>query len=160
MLSNTLSISPTDKWKLADYYIKPMIGTQYSLGVYFNSSNRKWEITAEGYYKTVNNFVEYKDGADLLNSEIAETEVLQGKLTAYGAELMLRKSTGSLRGWLNYSYTHTRVLVSSDNPLKQVNNGLPFPSNYDKPHSVNFVGSYSFSRRFSLSCNVVYPYIT
>ncbi len=156
MLSNTLSISPTDKWKLADYHIKPMTGTQYSLGVYYNSTNRMWEITTEGYYKTVDNFVEYKDGADLLNSEIIETEVLQGGLTAYGAELMLRKNKGKLTGWINYSYTHTQVLIKSDNPLKQVNNGLPYPSNYDKPHSVNFVSNYNFSRRFSLSCNVVY----
>ncbi|HYX05777.1 MAG TPA: TonB-dependent receptor [Bacteroidales bacterium] len=156
MLSNTLSISPTDKWKLADYHIKPMSGIQYSFGLYYNTPQRKYELSAETYYKKVNNFVEYKDGADLLIAEIPETEVLQGTLTAYGAEFMIRKNSGNFTGWLNYSFTHTEVLINSENPLNQVNNGIPFPSNYDKPNSVNLVTNYSFSHRFSMSCNAVY----
>ncbi len=156
MLSNTLSISPSDKWKLADYHIKPMTGTQYSFGLYYNTPMRKYELSAEVYYKEVQHFVEYKDGADLLIAEIPETEVLQGTLTAYGAEFMIRKNSGKLSGWLNYSYTHTEVLINSSNPLNQVNNGMPFPSNYNKPHSANLVANYSFSHRFSMSCNAVY----
>ena len=156
MLSNTLSISPTDRWKLADYHIKPMQGNQYSFGLYYNTPKRTWDVTGEVYYKTVDNFVEYKDGANLLTSQIPETEILQGKLTAYGAEFMIRKNSGSLTGWLNYSYTHTEVLIKGNSPYSRVNNGISFPASYDKPHAVNFVGNYTFSRRFSFSCNVVY----
>ncbi len=156
MLSNTLSISPTDKWKLADYHIKPMQGNQYSFGLYYNTPGRIWELTGEVYYKSVKNFVEYKDGANMLTSQIPETEILQGNLTAYGAEFMIRKNLGSLTGWLNYSYTHSRVLIENNNPYEKVNNGIQFPSSYDKPHAINFVSNYTFSRRFSFSCNVVY----
>jgi hypothetical protein len=156
MLSNTLSIAPTDKWKLADYYLKPLTGSQYSLGFYFNSSARRWEFAAEGYYKQVSNLVEYKDGANLLITEIPETELLQGNLQVYGLEFMLERNYGKLTGWLNYTYTKTRVQVESTNPLNQVNNGLPFPANYDKPHSVNLVSNYRLTKRFSLAWNIVY----
>ncbi len=156
MLSNSLSISPTDKWKFADYHIKPLQGKQYSLGFYFNSFNRKWELTAEGYYKQVSNLVEYKDGANLLITEVPETELLQGDLKAYGLEFMIERTFGNLTGWLNYTFTNTRVQVESDYALSQVNNGLPFPASYDKPHSVNLISNYRFRKRFSLSWNIVY----
>ena len=41
LLSNTTSISPTDTWKLSDYYLKPQVGDQYAVGFYqmlFNNS--------------------------------------------------------------------------------------------------------------------------
>ena len=156
MLSNTLSVSPTDKWKLADYHIKPLWGEQYSMGLYFTSSDRKWEFATEGFYKRVSNLVEYKDGANLLVTKIPETELLQGDLKVYGLEFMVERTFGNLTGWLNYTYTKTRVQVESDYALSQVNNGLPFPASYDKPHSINLVSNYRFRKRFSLSWNIVY----
>ena len=33
LLSNTTSISPTDTWKLADYYLKPQVGDQVAIGI-------------------------------------------------------------------------------------------------------------------------------
>ncbi len=156
MLSNSLSISPTDKWKFADYHIKPLSGEQYSLGFYYSSPFRKWEFAAEGYYKQVSNLVEYKDGANLLIAEIPETELLQGDLKVYGLEFMVERTFGNLTGWLNYTFTKTRVQVESEHALSQVNNGLPFPANYDKPHAVNLVSNYRFRKRFSISWNVVY----
>ena len=37
-----------------------------------------------------------------------------------------------------------------------VNNGKYYPSNYDKPHAINFIGNYKFSHRFSTSLNATY----
>jgi hypothetical protein len=37
-----------------------------------------------------------------------------------------------------------------------VNRGAWYPSNFDKPHAVNFIGNYKVSRRFNFSLNVVY----
>jgi len=37
-----------------------------------------------------------------------------------------------------------------------INSGKYYPSNYDKPHAVNFIGNYKFSHRFSTSLNVTY----
>ena len=156
MLSNTIAISPTDKWKLCDYHIKPISGNQYALGIYKTIFGGKLDITAETYYKNIRNLVEYKDGANLVVNEAPETEVVQGDLKAYGIEFMINKPKGRFNGWLNYTWSS--ALVKVDNSLKeeQINNGKSFPSNYDKPHAVNLVANYKFSRRLSISSNVVY----
>jgi hypothetical protein len=61
-----------------------------------------------------------------------------------------------LNGWISYAYA--RTLLQEDDPLagQTINNGNWYPSNFDKPHNVNFVGNYKVSHRFSLSLNVAY----
>jgi len=156
MLTNTVAMSPTDKWKLCDYHIKPMDGKQYSLGIYNTLFNGKLDITAEVYYKTVSNLVEYKNGANLVVNEIPEADIIQGDLEAYGMEFMINKPKGRFNGWLNYTWSRTLVTVYSPYKEEQINESKQFPSNFDKPHAFNLVANYKFSRRFSISSNVVY----
>jgi hypothetical protein len=156
MLSNTIAMSPTDKWKLSDSNIKPMRGRQYSVGVFTNIFKGALEFSVEAYYKTVHNLVEYKDGADLVVTKVVETEVLQGDLDAYGLELMLKKPFGRLNGWINYTYSSSTVLVKGNDEFTSINFGNPYPANYDKPHALNLVLNYKLSRRLSFSSNVVY----
>lgn len=155
LLSNTIALAPTDKWKLTDYHTKPMEGQQFSVGVYTNIFRKKFEFSVETYYKNVDNLVEYKDGADLVVNEFPEWDILQGDLNAYGVEVMLKKPKGRFNGWLNYTYSKSTVLVDNGS-LGQINFGQSYPANYDKPHSLNLVTNYKFKRRFSMSANVVY----
>ena len=156
MLSNTVAIAPTDKWKLVDNNIKPMRGEQYSFGIYNSFLNDKYNISIESYYKTVENLIEYKNGANLTVNENPEIDILQAELETYGVEFMLKKNKGRFNGWLNYTYSRAMVTVDSENAEEQINFGRAFPSNYDKPHAFNIVANYKFSRRFSLSSNMVY----
>ena len=156
MLTNTIAISPTDKWKLSDNNIEPMSGDQYSFGIYSSIFNGQYNISVETYYKTAQNLVEYRDGANLVVNETPEIDILQGDLNTYGAEFMIKKTYGRLNGWLNYTYSRSLVTVNSEEPEERINDGEAYPSNYDKPHAVNLVANYKFSRRFSLSSNVVY----
>ncbi|MBC8320084.1 MAG: TonB-dependent receptor [Bacteroidetes bacterium] len=155
MLSNTIALSPTDTWKLADYNIKPMIGDQFSAGVYANFG-KNFEGSVEGYYKIVNNLVEYKDGANLLTSKIVEWDVLQGKLNAYGIEMMIKKPFGKLNGWINYTYSNSSVLVDNKITGEIINFGQRYSSNYEHPHTLNVVANFKVSRRFILSGNLIY----
>ncbi len=156
LLSNTIAISPTDIWKLADYNIKPMTGEQYLVGMYSNLFKNKLEFSVEGYYKIVYNLVEYKDGAEFLVNQVPETDIVQGRLTAYGLEFMLRKPHGKLNGWINYTISNATVEV--DNPItgEKNNFGEPYPANWDIPHAFNLMANYKISRRLSISGNVVY----
>lgn len=156
MLSNTIALSPTDKWKLADYNIKPMVGDQVSLGYYSVFSRGKFEATAEIYFKNVDNLVEFKDGANLLVNEYPEQELVQGNLKAYGIELMLKKPQGKFIGWINYTYSRSTILVNNEITGENVNFGMRYPANYDKPHSVNFVANIKLNKRISFSGNIVY----
>jgi len=155
MLSNTIALSPTDTWKLADYNIKPMRGDQFSAGLYGNFG-KNFEASVEGYYKKVNDLVEYKDGADLVTSKVVEWDILQGELDAYGVELMIKKPFGKLNGWVNYSYAKSSVLVNNNITGEKINFGQRYPSNYDHPHTVNVVANFKASRRLILSGNLIY----
>jgi len=156
MLSNTIALAPTDKWKLVDYYIEPMVGDQFSLGVYSNFAKQRFQASVEGYYKKVNNLVEYKDGADLIVNEFPERDVLQGELNSYGVEIMIKKPYGRLNGWINYTYSRSIVDVVDSKTGETNNFGLSYPANWDKPHAFNFVANYKLSRRLSISTDVVY----
>ncbi|MFI5185248.1 MAG: carboxypeptidase-like regulatory domain-containing protein [Chitinophagales bacterium] len=156
MLSNTTAISPTDIWKLSDTYIHPQQGSQVSLGYYKNFASNSIETSAEIYYKQIKNYLDYKNGASLVMNHHIETDVINSRGRAYGLELMIKKSSGKLNGWL--SYTYSRIFLRTDDPLagENVNQGRYYPASYDKPNNLNFIGNYMFSHRYSFSMNFVY----
>lgn len=156
MLSNTVTISPTDQWKLSDYHIKPPTGNQYTTGLYHIWSKIGLSGSIEVYYKDLKNVVDFRDGASFIGSRFTETAVLQGDQKAYGVELMLQKSTGRLNGWISYAYSRSWMQVKGDNEFESINRGDPYPSHYDRPHVLNVVGNYKLNRRFAFSSNVVY----
>ncbi|KAG1651622.1 hypothetical protein GQR58_026847 [Nymphon striatum] len=153
-LSNNTTVSAVDTWKLSDTHIKPQTANQFSLGIYKNISN--YEFSLEGFYKTQNNIVDFKTGADLLLNENIETEVIQGNGKAYGVELLIRKNSGKLNGWLGYTYSRSFFKLDSPFQQEQVNDGEFFPSNFDKPHDLSVVMNYKFTKRLSFSSNFVY----
>ena len=156
MLSNTMAISPTDRWKLVDPYIAPPVADQFSLGLYKNFNNSSIETSAEVYYKSVKNIIEYKDRADLTFSPDVETLVLQGDQKAWGIEFLLKRNTGRLTGWVSYTWSRSMITVNGPEPWQKINNGITYPANYDKPHALNVVASLKLSRRVSISSNIVY----
>jgi hypothetical protein len=156
MISNTTSMSPTDVWKLSDSYIKPEMGDQFSIGLYHNSGRRAIEMSVEAYYKKMRNILDYKGGAVLLMNEHLETEIINGNGKAYGIELMAKKQSGALTGWI--SYTYSRAFMKTDSPyeFEKINGGRYFPANYDKPHDLKVVTNAKLSRRFNISSIFVY----
>jgi len=154
MLSNTTAVAPTNLWKLSDRYIRPQIGDQVSLGYYRNFKGNTIEASLEVYYKRMQDFLDYKNGAVLLLNQNIETDVLNTEGKAYGAEFLLRKLTGKLNGWI--SYTYSRSLLRTNTEAYVINNGEFYSSNFDKPHDVTLVSNYRFSRRFSVSLNFTY----
>ncbi len=156
MLSNTASVAPTDRWKLVDPYLTPPVADQLSFGVYKNFNNSSIETSAEVYYKNGQNIIEYKDHADLTYDPDIETLVLQGKQQAWGIELLVRRNSGRLTGWISYAWSRSLITVNGPESWQKINQGITYPANYDKPHAVNFVGSLKISRRLSISSNIVY----
>ncbi len=156
MLSNTAAMAPTDIWKLSDGSIRPQNGEQVSLGLYKNFNSNTIETSVEVYYKRMNNYLDYKSGANLVLNHHLETDVIATKGKAYGVEFLVKKLTGKINGWV--SYTWSRVLLKQDNPAvgELINKGNFYPANYDKPHDVTLIGNYRVNHRFSLSFNATY----
>jgi hypothetical protein len=155
-LTNNTTAAPTDTYKLSDTYIKPQRANQYALGFYKNFDSNNYELSLEGYYKTSDNLLDYKVGANLFLNESIETETLQGKGRAYGAELLLRKKKGKLNGYLAYTYSRSFIQLDGNFPVETVNNGDFFPTNFDKPHDFSAVMNYKLTKRFSFSANLIY----
>jgi TonB dependent receptor/CarboxypepD_reg-like domain/TonB-dependent Receptor Plug Domain len=156
MLSNTTAIAPTDIWKLSDPNILPQLGSQFSLGAYKNLKNNTVETSLEVYYKNIDNYLDYKSGAVLVLNHQIETDVLNTKGKAYGVELMIKKLTGKLNGWV--SYTFSRALIKTDDTTQGelVNKGKWYPTDYDQPNSATLVANYRVNHRFSVSFNFAY----
>ncbi|QNL50836.1 TonB-dependent receptor [Olivibacter sp. SDN3] len=156
MLSNTTAITPTDIWKLSDRYIRPLNGYQTSLGIYKNYNHHTIETSAELYYKKMHNLLDYKSGASLTMNHAIETDVIPTEGRAYGMELMLKKLTGRLNGWVSYTYSRIEQRTHAQNPADQINQGAYYPAGFDKPHDFTLVGNYRFSQRYGVSFNVTY----
>jgi hypothetical protein len=156
MLSNTTAITPTDVWKLSDNYVRPQIGDQISLGLYKNIKGDLIETSLEGYYKNIISTIDYKDGAELVNNNQVETAVLDARGKAYGLEVMVKKSAGKINGWISYTYSRSFLQSTGSFAGESVNKGAWYASNFDKPHSLNVISNYKFSRRVNFSLNFVY----
>ncbi len=156
MLSNTTSISPTDIWKLSDQQVKPQLGDQVSLGWYKNFKNNTVEGSVEGYYKTIQDLLDFKSGAQLTLNEHVETDIISGFGKSYGLEFLLKKKTGKLNGWVSYTYSRALIKVDGQYSGESLNDGEFFPASYDKPHDFTVLSNWKFSRRFSVSGNLTY----
>ncbi|MEZ5071570.1 MAG: hypothetical protein R2751_11525 [Bacteroidales bacterium] len=110
----------------------------------------------EVYYKAAVRVMEYRDGASFITTPHVETMTLPGDLEAYGLEAYLRKREGKISGWVSCAYTRSYLTVDNADPDERINDGLPFPSNYDRPHNLNVVANWKINRRLSLSGNFVY----
>ena len=155
-LSNTTAMAPTDVWKLSDPNIKPQIGDQLSFGLYKNLKSNTIETSFEVYYKNIENYLDFKSGAKLVMNKNIETDVIGTKGKAYGVELLVKKLSGKLNGWI--SYTWSRILLRMNDPTagEIINKGQFYPGNYDKPNDVTVIANYRFSHRFSVSMNSNY----
>ncbi len=156
MISNTTSMSPVDIWKLSDTYIRPQRGDQVSAGFYVNFNRRAIETSVEGYYKWLTNTLDYKGGAELLMNPTLEADIINGDGKAYGVELMAKKQSGSVTGWVSYTWSRVFMKVDGQFEEEKVNRGNYFPANYDKPHDLKIVVNAKASRRFNLTSNFVY----
>ncbi|TQD37675.1 TonB-dependent receptor [Haloflavibacter putidus] len=156
LLSTNTTQSPTDTWKLSNLNIEPQKSKQYSLGFFKNFASDMYEVSLEGYYKTMENMLDYKTGAEVLLNENLETELLQGEGKAYGVEFLIKKTSGKFNGWLGYTYSRSKIKLDGAYQEQRVNNGNFFPTNYDKPHDFSLVLNYKLTKRFSFSANAVY----
>ncbi len=156
LLSNTIAISPTDQWKLTDYHIKPPGCDQLSAGFYHDFRDQGISISTEVYRKWIHHVVDYKNGADFISALPVEQKLIQGIQNSDGIEFMLKKNMNKITGWLSYSYSRSLIIMDSEHAEERINNGAPYPSNYDRPHSLNFIANYRVNRRLSLSSNIVY----
>ncbi|MBO9728513.1 MAG: TonB-dependent receptor [Chitinophaga sp.] len=150
LISNTASVSPLDIWAPSDQYLKPEILDQFAFGYFRNFNNDKYSLETEAFYKKIQNKADYIDGAELIAQKAIEQVLLNGEARAYGLELMAKKNTGKLTGWLSYTLSKAEQRTPGRNAEEPgINNGQWYRANYDKTHNLSLTGAYQFTRKWS-----------
>jgi len=103
LLSNTAASSSLDVWTPSTNNIKPETVDSYAFGYFRNFKENLYESSIEIYYKNLKNQIDYIDGADILINKYIEGDLLFGIGRAYGMELLFRKKSGRLNGWVSYT---------------------------------------------------------
>ncbi len=147
--SSTISL-PTDLWLPTTKRIKPQNSHQIGIGT-FITLPENLELSIEGYYKTMNNMIEYKDGASYsISSKGWEDQVELGKGWSYGGEFLLEKKVGKTTGWIGYTLSWTQ------RQFENINFGKPFFARYDRRHDISVTISHEFNKDIDASVTWVY----
>lgn len=157
IVTNTTTPLPTSRWKTSDAHIRPQISQLWSAGWFQNTPDKVFEYSVEAYWRSTQNVLDYKPGADFLLQPYPETQLLTGRSRAYGLELMAAKKKGELTGWVNYTYARTLNQVDEGANFRQrINGGAWYAANYDRPHSLNMSLNINQGKHHSFSFNFVY----
>lgn len=150
LISNSTSGNPTDLWLPTSKNIKPEIADQFSLGYFQNFKDNKYEFSVEAYYKTMQNQIDYKNGANTQGNEKIEGELLYGIGRAYGIEFLLKKKLGKFTGWAGYTLSRT------ERKIEGINTGKWYAAKQDRTHDISIVGMYDLGKKWSVSATWVY----
>jgi hypothetical protein len=150
LISNSAASNPTDKWVPSNNIIKPEIADQVSAGYFRNFKDDAYEFSIEGYYKSMQNQIDYRDGANVMSNDPLEPQLLFGNGRAYGAEFLLRKREGRFTGWVGYTLSRT------ERKIEGINNGDWYVARQDRTHDVSVVGIYQLNKKWTLSGTWVY----
>ncbi len=151
LLTNSGIGLPTDLWLPATDRVKPQRAQQLGIGMARSLRNGQIELSVEGYYKIMDNLIEYKEGSDFLGLDTDwQNKIEIGEGSSYGVEIFLQKKSGRTTGWLGYTLSWT------DRKFEGLNFGRRFPFRYDRRHDIALVLTHSFSKGIEFSCNWVY----
>jgi hypothetical protein len=139
---NSTSSSPFNSYFASGPNIKPQLSDQVSVGYFRNFKGNQYEFSAEAYYKTMQNVIDFEDHAEIFFNRYVEGEIRVGLAEAYGLELMLQKSSGKLNGWVSYT------LSRAERDIPEINEGNRFLAPYNRTHDVSVVVNYELSDRW------------
>jgi len=149
LVSNAGSTLPTDLWVPSTFRVPPQISWQYSTGFFKNFANNMFETSVEVYYKDMQNQIEYREGYTPSLKD-PEEEFVFGKGWSYGAEFFINKVKGRFTGWIGYTLSWTW------RKFPDLNDGLKYPSKFDRRHDMSIVGMYTLNNRWKFSSVFVY----
>jgi len=147
--SSTVSL-PMDYWIPSTELTPPQICSQYSLGYFRNFKENIYESSIELYYKDLDSQIDYENGTNVFLNPNVESYLVFGEGRSYGAEFLIKKSAGTLTGWIGYTLSKT------EKKFKELNNANWFPTRYDRTHDVSVVAMYDVNKRLQISATWVF----
>ena len=151
LISNSISpFTSLEVWLPSGINIQPQIANQVAIGYSQLFENSGLLFSVEGYYKHMQNQIDYEPHAETLLNPLLEGELRFGEGRSYGLEFLLKKEQGRFRGWAGYTASRAKRQFSD------LNAGESFNAFYDRPHEVNMVLTYDLTDRITLGTNWTY----
>ncbi len=144
-IRSTTTSFPFDRYALTSAGVKPEKGLQYGIGYTGMTSDGDYDWSAEGYWKSIRNIYDFRDGRTMFSHVNLESLILGGKGRSYGLELMFRKNSGRLTGWISYSLSHTRTKIPG------INGGKWYNSSNDRRNALALVAIFKIDDHWTLS---------
>ena len=136
---------PFDRYTMTSNLLSPEQADQVALGWNGITPTKKYDFSAEAYYKVTKNVYDYRDGKSFHSEIEIERLLLGGKGRSYGLELSAHKNSGRLTGWASYT------LSWSENKIAGISNGQWYTASNDRRHDLCLVGIYQATPRWELS---------
>ena len=154
LLSSSNVTLPIDLWVPVTANIPPMHSHQVAAGFFYNLLDLV-DFSVEGYYKTMDNVLEYKDGASFVSSTTGwEEKVNVGRGWSYGVEFLAQRTIGKFTGWVGYTWSRTERKF--DRKGMEINKGEVFPARYDRTHDLSVTLQYRPIKLIDLSATFIY----
>ncbi len=149
-LRNQNTSTPFDRYTISSNIIKPEIADQVSAGVFVMTEDQKYDFSVEGYYRKIDNVLDYRDGKSFSSEIEIERLILSGEGKSYGAEFCARKNLGRLTGWISYTLAWSKTRIDG------INNGEWYDANNDRRHDITIVGAYKLTDYWTLNAAWVF----
>ena len=125
---------------------KPAAISQHIIGGFEYMSQRNIFYRLEIYQKDFDNLLTLKqENQNTMEGDDSDTpfnEFWDTQGNSWGVELLLKKSTGRLNGWVGYTYADTKYFTEPS--------GWHHP-NFDRTHTINIVGNIELTEELEIS---------
>ena len=150
LLTNTSVGLPIDIWVPSTDSVSPQKSRQIAMSLNHQLKNGLFEISIEGYYKTMSELITLKSGAQIIGFYDWQNKIeTSGKGRAYGIELFFQKKKGKTTGWIGYT------LSFSDRKFDNINLGKWYPYKYDRRHDISLVATHKFNQNIDIGATWV-----
>lgn len=131
-LTNRTYYSPFAIYFIADRQTPLPSSNHFSLGIKIKDLLPSVKIEAEGYYKKRDNI--------FTSDELTQSSAFTNGYAA-GIDVLLKRETGSITGWLSYSFSRSVIYGNEYN----------YFSGFDRTHNVKILLDYNLSEIWKLS---------
>jgi len=134
----------SDTWLMADDKISPSKAWDISFSIGFEPFPG-WNISTSLYQREYNGLLLYKEGASYRKEvNTFEELITSGSGKSKGAELLIEKSQGRIKGFVSYS------LSTAYRKFPAINEGDKFPARYNRPHIFYLAGTLDMGKKWKM----------
>jgi len=111
-------------------------------------------FSIEGYFK---NYLSVMDGNPNNDPSDDKDDFITGTGKAYGGEILVKRESGKLTGWIGYAYSRVQKSVDlNQDGIISRKEGEIYYLKYDTPHRVNILLNYQLNEKNSISFTYVF----